>query len=367
MSYNRLDLAKYKMDLEAAAAAAAKPAVKKGRWGMIPVPERKVTRNMKRRHDEENHVQKTFEEMDPTTAALEKEHEKVTKVKFINTIQMGEFELDAWYFSPFPEEYGKASKLYVCEWCLKYMQLPRTLECHDCKQRTPPGLEIYRRGKISVFEIDGNDAKVYCQNLCLLAKVFLDHKTLYFDVAPFMFYVLTEVDEHGAHIVGYFSKEKASAEGNNLACILTLPQYQRKGYGRFLIEFSYLLSRAESKIGSPEKPLSDLGKLSYRSYWSYVVLSVLRDHRGSVSIPTISQMTSIAPDDIISTLQAIDLIKYWKGQHVICITPKLVNDHMQSRRVPLLQVDDNCLRWVPPVFSKPDGEEDPPSKKQRAP
>jgi len=367
VSYNRLDLAKYKMDLEAAAAAAAKPAVKKGRWGMIPVPERKVTRNMKRRHDEENHVQKTFEEMDPTTAALEKEHEKVTKVKFINTIQMGEFELDAWYFSPFPEEYGKASKLYVCEWCLKYMQLPRTLECHDCKQRTPPGLEIYRRGKISVFEIDGNDAKVYCQNLCLLAKVFLDHKTLYFDVAPFMFYVLTEVDEHGAHIVGYFSKEKASAEGNNLACILTLPQYQRKGYGRFLIEFSYLLSRAESKIGSPEKPLSDLGKLSYRSYWSYVVLSVLRDHRGSVSIPTISQMTSIAPDDIISTLQAIDLIKYWKGQHVICITPKLVNDHMQSRRVPLLQVDDNCLRWVPPVFSKPDGEEDPPSKKQRAP
>lgn len=30
------------------------------------------------------------------------------------------------------------------------------------------------------------------------------------------------------HIVGYFSKEKNSAEGNNLACILTLPPYQRK-------------------------------------------------------------------------------------------------------------------------------------------
>ena len=30
------------------------------------------------------------------------------------------------------------------------------------------------------------------------------------------------------HIVGYFSKEKNSAEGNNLACILTLPAYQRK-------------------------------------------------------------------------------------------------------------------------------------------
>lgn len=38
------------------------------------------------------------------------------------------------------------------------------------------------------------------------SQVFLDHKTLYFDVAPFLFYILTEVDEHGAHLVGYFSK-----------------------------------------------------------------------------------------------------------------------------------------------------------------
>ena len=30
------------------------------------------------------------------------------------------------------------------------------------------------------------------------------------------------------HLVGYFSKEKCSSEGYNLACILTLPCYQRK-------------------------------------------------------------------------------------------------------------------------------------------
>jgi histone acetyltransferase MYST1 len=74
--------------------------------------------------------------------------------------------------------------------------------------------------------------------MCLLAKLFLDHKTLYFDVEPFLFYVLTEVDCDGAHFVGYFSKEKESPEGNNVACILTLPPYQRKGYGKFLIAFS---------------------------------------------------------------------------------------------------------------------------------
>ena len=45
---------------------------------------------------------------------------------------------------------------------------------------------------LSIYEIDGSKNKVYCQCLCLLAKLFLDHKTLYFDVEPFLFYVLTQ-------------------------------------------------------------------------------------------------------------------------------------------------------------------------------
>ena len=74
----------------------------------------------------------------------------------------------------------------------------------------PPGDEIYRHGPVSMFEIDGKKEKNYCQNLCYLAKMFLDHKTLYYDVDLFLFYVLCECDERGAHIVGYFSKEKHS-------------------------------------------------------------------------------------------------------------------------------------------------------------
>lgn len=69
----------------------------------------------------------------------------------------------------------------------------------DRSRRHPPGDEIYRETAeggqgcgISVYEVDGKTNKIYCQNLCLLSKLFLDHKTLYYDVDPFLFYVLCE-------------------------------------------------------------------------------------------------------------------------------------------------------------------------------
>jgi hypothetical protein len=52
-----------------------------------------------------------------------------------------------------------------------------------------------------VLQVDGKKNRVYCQNLCLLSKLFLDHKTLYYDVDPFLFYVLCEVDSDGYHMV----------------------------------------------------------------------------------------------------------------------------------------------------------------------
>jgi len=319
--------------------------------------ERKITRNQKRKHDEINHVQQTYAEMDPTTAALEKEHEALTKVKYIDRIQIGKYEIDTWYFSPYPDEYGKQPKLWICQFCLKYMRIEKTYRYHlsQCFARQPPGKEIYRKGTLSIWETDGKDHKLYCQNLCLMAKLFLDHKTLYFDVEPFQFYILCEVDKQGAHIVGYFSKEKESPDGNNVACILTLPPYQRKGYGKLLIAFSYELSKLEGVTGSPEKPLSDLGKLSYRSYWSWVLLEILRDFRGTLSIKDLSSMTSITQADIINTLQSLNLVKYWKGQHVICVTPKLVEEHLKSSEYkrPSLTVDTSCLRWAPPPPQPP--------------
>jgi len=255
-------------------------------------------------------------------AALEKEHEEITKVKNVGAIEVGRYLVETWYFSPYPDEYCKVDRLYICEFCLKYMRHRKTLRRHQakCGRRHPPGREVYRHENLTLWEVDGKANKLYCQNLCLLSKLFLDHKTLYYDVDPFLFYVLCEVDDEGAHLVGYFSKEKHSPEEYNLACILTFPPYQRKGYGKLLISFSYELSKREGKVGSPEKPLSDLGKLSYRSYWSHVLLSLLRERRGNVSVKDMSRITAIKMEDIISTLQSLNLIKYWKGQHVIAVS-----------------------------------------------
>lgn len=68
--------------------------------------------------------------------------------------------------------------------------------------------------------------------------MFLDHKSLFYDVEPFLFYVMTEIDDIGAHFVGYFSKEKCSPKQYNVSCIMTLPVRQRQGWGNYLIDFS---------------------------------------------------------------------------------------------------------------------------------
>ena len=164
----------------------------------------------------------------------------------LKSIVMGKFEMDIWYSAPYPDEYLSLPKLYICEFCLKYFNSPLIMKRHvlKCGYKYPPGDEIYRKGAISFFEVDGDKNKTYCQNLCLLAKLFLHHKTLYYDVEPFRFYIMTEADQEGFHLIGYFSKEKNSFLNYNVSCILSLPPFQKQGYGRMLIDFSKLRSIA---------------------------------------------------------------------------------------------------------------------------
>lgn len=146
---------------------------------------------------------------------------------------MGRHNMEVWYQSPYPDAVARLPKLYLCEYCLRYQKSAITMKRHavKCVWRHPPGNEvsfalahtfhnsyykfecmcslmfqIYRKNKLAVWQVDGKRQKEYCQHLCLLAKSFLDHKTLYCDVEPFLFYVMTLSDSEGCHTIGYFSK-----------------------------------------------------------------------------------------------------------------------------------------------------------------
>lgn len=290
-----------------------------------------------------------------------REHETYTAVKNVEMIQLGRYRMETWYFSPFPPELfpdhdqkNPIPILYLCEFTLKFFRHKSELQRHYQKNpvRHPPGNEIYRDDvtMLSMFEVDGTQEKTYAQNLCWLGKMFLDHKTLFYDTDPFLFYVLCERDDRGYHIVGFYSKEKHSETGYNLACILTLPAYQRKGYGKFLIEFSYELSKLEKKVGSPEKPLSDLGQLGYRSYWSEILLQLLIESgEKHLSIVDLCQRTSFKPEDTIQTLQSLSLLKYYSGNYLIYITDEArrKHEHYQKRKKNQKRVDPKKIHWAP--------------------
>ncbi|KAI0404688.1 acyl-CoA N-acyltransferase [Xylaria palmicola] len=183
--------------------------------------------------------------------------------------------------------------------------------------------DVVNEGEWSVWEVDGEKDGLFCQNLSLFAKLFLDNKSVFFDVTGFNYFLLvytpppppptplplsetnqaplTQPSSAGSEapdipvpapsnaaevpappspsspsssppprpqIVGFFSKEKMSWDNNNLACILVFPPWQRKGLGTLLMGVSYEISRREGVLGGPEKPISELGRRGYRRFWA---------------------------------------------------------------------------------------------------
>ena len=154
-----------------------------------------------------------------------------------------------------------------------------------------------------------------------------------------------EVDAKGAHIVGYFSKEKRSADNYNLACILTLPPYQRKGYGSFMISLSYEMSRRLGVPGSPEKPLTDLGALSYRYYWKYAVLRYILDADKPLSVRSIAMETGICTEDVTKTLESLDMVTFARGAITLYISRQQIEKHLSTYKSPPRVIHPTLLRW----------------------
>ncbi|CAD5221525.1 unnamed protein product [Bursaphelenchus okinawaensis] len=310
-----------------------------------------------RKEDEEmfNKAHKIVQDrMDRNTKAMAEKGENAITIP---KIRIGRYEIESLYSSPYPAEYAGVPLLYICEHCLMYMASDDRHK-KKCRSVFPPGNEIYRKDNISVFEVDGNTARVYCRNLCLLAKLFMDHKTLYFDVEPFLFYVCVIRDKFGLHFAGYFSKEKYSHQKFNLACIVTLPAYQNNGIGRFLIDFSYLISRQESMLGTPERPLSDLGRIAYESYWRTAIFEFLYRKRQkgpteTLSLNDISRGTGIAFYDAVEVLVSEGFLNEKDGQLEWFFDWPRIEKHWETAKAnpKRIWIDETKLRWTPRVYT----------------
>lgn len=255
----------------------------------------------------------------------------------INEVVLGDTAFETWYYSPYPDELivpgdhkhikvtngdfanghlsdsshggpalsGKiCPRLHVCPYCFVYspvlddylihVRQHEQLEKED--PATPPvpesAIKVYEHDGYAVWQVDGEAEKLYCQNLSLFGKLFLEQKSVFFDTGSFLYFVLTytppspfpsprakKSQKTGAlkslhlrtQVMGFFSKENPSWDSNNLACILIFPPFQHRQLGKLLMAVSYKLSGWEwvgGVIGGPEKPLSTMGRKSYLRFWS---------------------------------------------------------------------------------------------------
>lgn len=294
------------------------------------------------------------------------------KANGINGIQDGGSKEEALSNPNRKTKEERLDRLYVCPSCFKYSKelVPWWQHVHQCEKRGwVPGRKIYThpqdrrtrqmppsgasapltrgpgrkrkalddvpytfegeaegQGEWSIWEVDGEEEGLFCQNLSLFAKLFLDNKSVFFDVVGFNYFLLVHTiprppSDDGENtppkrqVVGFFSKEKLSWDNNNLACILIFPPWQRKGLGALLMGVSYEISRREGMLGGPEKPISDLGKKGYKRFWAGEVaawllgLDTSGDEEVVVDVDECSKATWIVPEDCLMVLREMGVVE----------------------------------------------------------
>jgi hypothetical protein len=143
-----------------------------------------------------------------------------------------------------------------------------------------------------------------------------------------------------------------SWDGNNLACILVFPPWQRKGLGSILMGVSYEISRREEILGGPEKPISDLGKKGYKKFWGAEIARWILETKptnnkkatGMVTVDQISKETWIHPDDCLTVMREMGIVeKAGKGKgeaQRVRIDKLAVRNWVEKMRLDLQRVVD---------------------------
>jgi hypothetical protein len=110
-----------------------------------------------------------------------------------------------------------------------------------------------------------------------------------------------------------------------------------------------------------------------------VLLNILKDNddRDTLTVEDLSQQTCIQREDVISTLQYLGLMRYFKGKYVISITQKVISQHEQKLNLKpkpsnALVLHPELIHWCPADFtlptkkrSGPEKSSEPATKKRR--
>ena len=241
------------------------------------------------------------------------------------------YTVTPWYYAPwhvfFPDFAPDTPTLpsaHLCPFTLKPLPSARHMRRHVRAFAAmgwalrPPGREIYRdaaRG-VSLFHVDGAVHKEYARHSFLLGRCFLQNKLCGHDVDLFEFFV---VGVHQAALVregqpafcdrddavffaGFFSHEKGTTD-TNLACIVTLPCFQGRGLGNFLIAAAYRIAYRRGHVGGPERPLSDLGAVAYDAYWARLLWGWAANAAGTGAGGGVSHAD---PDDVAGAAEPAD-------------------------------------------------------------
>ncbi|VDO81377.1 unnamed protein product [Heligmosomoides polygyrus] len=192
-------------------------------------------------------------------------------------------------------------------------------------------------------------------------------KVIFMDVEPFDFHIVTVFDDGRFRSVGYFSRQRQFFS-HNLSCFCVFPCYQGLGYGTFIVDFSYLLSRLSRAPGGPERPFSTQGLLVYRKYWCdkllhfiYTKIKEFGWENLRLDIADLANGTGIQESEVLEALEGLCHCEWARsnrsltvqiGEEALTEIGKYIEEKNQERLLAKLEcLDPNVKRqdkWTGP-------------------
>jgi histone acetyltransferase MYST1 len=269
-------------------------------------------------------------------------------IRNVDRIVFGRHSIACWYFSPYHESLTAGRELFVCDFCAMPFATKAAYlaHSHNPDERCPPGREIYRDDPLAVFEVSPRDFPFFCRCLQLLGRLFNEIVSEDYVIRYCHIYVLCEVDDRGAHIVGHFTRISEWQDPTVISRLVVLPPFQRRGLGGLMIAVAYEMAQRRGIVGGPSRPLGDLGRRAFRSDWAARISGILVERAEEIEGSNdIARMTGIRAADVRETLGVLGLAPPGGGE----LMPGVAATFARVGKVREMRIDfdPDLLEWFP--------------------